>query len=106
VHGGVFPAITGGSMPESIGALGIVESFSLATMLLAADAILKSAELEAVELRLGNGLGGKAFITFTGEVSAVQTGVAAAKAVKDKNGMFVNAEVIPAPASQLIKSLL
>jgi microcompartment protein CcmL/EutN len=83
-----------------------VESFSLATMLLATDAILKSAELEALELRLGNGLGGKAFVVFTGEVAAVQTGVAAATAVKDKNGLFVNAEVIPSPSEILVKTLL
>lgn len=68
----VFPAITGATMPDEIQALGIMESFSLATMIIAADAILKSAELQPLELRLGNGLGGKSYFTFTGDVAAVE----------------------------------
>ena len=59
VNPAVFPAITGATMPDEIQALGIMESFSLATMVIAADAILKAADLQPLELRLGNGLGGK-----------------------------------------------
>ncbi|MGN0711175.1 MAG: BMC domain-containing protein [Anaerovoracaceae bacterium] len=106
VHPQVFPAITGATMPERVQALGIVESFSLSTMVIAADAILKSAELEPIELRLGTGLGGKAFFTFTGDVAAVQTGVDAGTALAEKKGLMVNAEVIPSPSERLIPSLL
>ncbi|WFD11759.1 BMC domain-containing protein [Tepidibacter hydrothermalis] len=102
----VFPAITGATMPESIQALGIIEFFSQATMIVAADAILKAAELEALELRLGNGLGGKSFFTFTGDVAAVQAGVEAGKAIAKDNGLLVNAEIIPSPSHVLIESLL
>jgi microcompartment protein CcmL/EutN len=103
----VFPAIIGGEMPENIGAIGIVESFSLATMLVVADTILKSAELAPNELRLGNGLGGKAYFTFTGDVAAVETGVRAAEnEVKEGAGLLVNAEIIPAPSEKLLPVLL
>ncbi|MFV0515817.1 MAG: BMC domain-containing protein [Aminipila sp.] len=102
----VFPAITGATMPERIQALGIMESFSLSTMVIAADAILKSADLEPLELRLGTGLGGKAFFTFTGDVAAVQTGVEAGVNIAEKKGLLVNAEVIPSPSDRLIPSLL
>ena len=101
----VFPAITGATMPERIQALGIIESFSMSTMVIAADAILKSAELEPLELRLGNGLGGKAFFTFTGDVAAVQTGVETGRTIADEKGLLVNAEVIPSPSDRLIPSL-
>ena len=74
VDPGVFPAITGATMPERVQAVGIMESFSLATMIVCADAILKAAELEPIELRLGNGLGGKSYFTYTGDVAAVQAG--------------------------------
>lgn len=50
VDPGVFPAITGATMPERVQAVGIMESFSLATMIVCADAILKAAELEPIEL--------------------------------------------------------
>ncbi|MHC1723679.1 MAG: BMC domain-containing protein [Aminipila sp.] len=105
VHPQVFPAITGATMPERIQALGIIESFSMSTMVIAADAILKSAELEPLELRLGNGLGGKAFFTFTGDVAAVETGAESGKNIADQKGLLVNAEVIPSPSDRLIPSL-
>ena len=101
----VFPAITGATMPDRIQALGIMESFSLATMIIAADAILKSADLQPIELRLGNGLGGKAYFTFTGDVAAVETGIAAGRAITDKKGLLVNSEIIPSPSDRLIESL-
>ena len=63
VHPQVVPAITGATCTEGINALGIMESFSIAAMLETADAILKAADLDGVELRLGNGLGGKSFFT-------------------------------------------
>lgn len=107
VHHGVFPAITGSTMPEGgVTALGIFETFSVATMITAADQILKSAELESIEMRLGTGLGGKSFFTFTGDVAAVQTGVDAGRAVAEAKGLMVDAEVIPSPSDRLVPSVL
>jgi microcompartment protein CcmL/EutN len=102
----VFPAITGATVPDEIQALGIMESFSLSTMIAAADAILKAAELQPLELRLGNGLGGKSFFTFTGDVAAVEAGIEAGKAIAEEKGLLVNAEVIPSPSDILVASLL
>lgn len=106
VHPEVFPAITGATMPERIGAIGIIESFSMATMVIAADAILKAANLEPIELRLGNGLGGKAIFTFTGDVAAVQAGAEAGQKVATDQSLLVNVEVIPAPSELIIPTLL
>lgn len=101
----VFPAISGTTVPERIEALGIMESFSQATMILAADAILKTANVQAIELRLGNGIGGKAYFTFTGDIAAVEASIEAGKAVAEESGLLVNAEVIPSPSERLIPSL-
>ena len=106
VHHGIFPAITGATMPEHVTALGIFETFSVATMITAADQILKAAELEAVEIRLGTGLGGKSFFTFTGDVAAVETGVEAGRGVAETKGLMVDAEVIPSPSDRLVPSVL
>lgn len=106
VDAGVFPAITGATMPERVQAVGIIESFSLATMIVCADAVLKVAEVEAIELRLGNGLGGKAYFTFTGDVAAVKAGNDAGVAIAQEQGLLVNAEVIPSPSDLLIPTLL
>ncbi len=105
VHPGVFPAIVSASVPERIQALGILESYSLSAMVIAADAVLKSAELEAVEIRLGTGLGGKAYFTFTGDVAAVRNGADVGMASIGEKGLLLNAEVIPSPSRLLIQSL-
>lgn len=101
----IFPAITGSTIPDKMQALGIMESFSLATMIMAADAILKTADVQAIELRLGNGLGGKAYFTFTGDVAAVETSMEAGKEIVKEKGLLVNAEVIPSPSDRLIPCL-
>ena len=106
VHHGIFPAITGATMPEHVTALGLFETFSVATMITAADQILKAAELEAIEIRLGTGLGGKSFFTFTGDVAAVETGVEAGRGVAETKGLMVDAEVIPSPSDRLVPSVL
>lgn len=102
----VFPAITGATMPDRIQALGIIESFSMSTMILAADAILKTADVQALELRLGNGIGGKAYFTFTGDVAAVETSIEAGKTLAQEKGLLVNAEIIPSPSDRLIPCLI
>ncbi|MEW6696612.1 MAG: BMC domain-containing protein [Bacillota bacterium] len=105
VHQAVFPAITATTMPDETGALGIIESFSLASMIMAADAALKAADIQALELRLGTGIGGKAYFTFTGDVAAVQAGIDAGTAIALKKGLLVDVEVIPSPSERLWTSL-
>ena len=105
VHPEVFPAIVGATEVEDIEALGIMESYSLSAMVIAADAILKCADLTALELRLGTGLGGKSFFTYTGEVAAVRDGDETGRAVLGEKGLLLNSEVIPFPSKKLIDSL-
>lgn len=105
VHPGIFPAIVSTAMPERIQAIGILESYSLATMIIAADAVLKAADLEAIEIRLGTGLGGKAYFTFTGDVAAVKAGSEAGKQIIGENGMLINSEIIPSPSEKLVERL-
>ena len=106
VHPQVFPAITGATCVNGIDALGVMESFSIAAMLETADAILKSADLDGVELRLGNGLGGKSYFTYTGDVAAVKSGTDAGKEIVQGKGLMVNFEVIPSPSPVLVHSLM
>lgn len=105
VHPSVFPAITATTMPDETGALGIMESFSLATMIIAADAALKAADIQALELRMGSGIGGKSYFTFTGDVAAVKAGIEAGTAIAREKGLLVDIEVIASPSDRLWTSL-
>lgn len=102
VHPAVFPAITATTQLTEIRALGILESFSIATMIVAADSALKAANVDAIELRLGSGLGGKSYFTMTGDVSAVQAAVEAGAKGAIEKGLLVEKVVIPSPSKELI----
>jgi microcompartment protein CcmL/EutN len=72
----------------------------------AADAAAKAADIELIELRLAMALGGKAFATMTGNVSAVQAAVEAGAAVVSEKGLLVNKVVIPRPHENLLNELV
>ena len=75
----VFSALRGITKVEVLEALGIVESFSVASLIEGADAAVKAANVQLVEIRLAMALGGKAFVTLTGSVAAVESAVAAGR---------------------------
>lgn len=106
VHPSVFPAIAGTSKVDLLEALGIVESFSVASLIEGADAAVKAARVQLIEVRLAMALGGKAFVTLTGEVAAVQSAVDAGAAAVAKKGLLVNKVVIPQPRKELLTEVV
>jgi microcompartment protein CcmL/EutN len=106
LHESVFTAIAGTSKIEALEALGIVESFSVASLIEGADAAAKAANVELIEIRLAMALGGKAFVTLTGDVAAVQSAVEAAAQVVGQKGMLVNKVVIAHPRPELLNEMI
>src|SRR5512146_921179 len=93
VHPDVFVALGRTQPVEPTGALGILESFNVATLIQGADAAAKAAAVTLLEIRLAMALGGKAFCTLTGDVSSVKAAVAAGREVIAEAGVLVNAVV-------------
>jgi len=106
IHPDVFRAISRTEVPPLEGALGILESFNVATLIEAADTAVKAAAVRLLEVRLAMAMGGKAFCTVTGDVAAVQASIAAGRAVIAKRGLLVNAVVIPRPSPELYRELV
>jgi len=102
----VFPAIAGTTKVEVLEALGAIESFSVASLIEAADAAVKAANVKLIELRLAMALGGKAFVTMTGDVAAVEAAVSAGAAVVAQKGLLVNRVVIPSPRPELLNEMI
>ena len=102
LHESVFPAISGATKVERLEALGILESFSVASLIEGADAAVKAANVELIELRLAMALGGKAFVTLTGSVSAVTSAIEAGARVVAQKGLLVNKVVLPNPRPELL----
>jgi len=106
VHPDIFPALSGHSSVTELESLGIIESFSVASLIEGADAAVKSASVKIIEIRLAMALGGKAFCTLTGEVAAVTSAVeSGAKLISDR-GLLVNKVVIAHPRKELLSEMI
>jgi microcompartment protein CcmL/EutN len=72
VHTQVYDAALGRRQPIEKEALGVLECRSVASLLHAADAGVKGAQVSIAEIRLADDLGGRAFVLFNGEVADVE----------------------------------
>jgi microcompartment protein CcmL/EutN len=106
VHPLVFKAMAGHVQVEKMDALGIVESFSVASLIEGADAAVKMANVQLMEIRLAMALGGKAFFTVTGDVAAVRSAVDAAVRIIANKGLLVNDVVIANPRPELMSEMV
>lgn len=75
VHPGVVAVLSGERETGATDALGIIETHTVASAILAADAGVKGAEVTLLQLRLADGLGGKGLLLFNGLVADVETAV-------------------------------
>lgn len=96
LHPQVLPAVQGANPVPEITSVGLLETWVCPSCIIAADAACKAADIHLIEVRLANGLGGKAYMTLTGELFAVEAAMAAAvEAVT--SGQLLRHEIIPAP---------
>jgi microcompartment protein CcmL/EutN len=102
----IFPAISGTTKIEALEALGIIESFSVASLIEGADAAVKAANVKLIEIRLAMALGGKAFVSLTGSVADVRSAVEAGAALIAEKGLLVNKVVIPQPRHELLNEMI
>ena len=108
VHESVFPAL-GQSVTldaDHSGALGVVETFSGASALAAADAAAKAARVTLFRIHVAMALGGKGLLLMTGTVADVRAGVEAAAEQARNRGLLVSEVVIPRPGRELFADYL
>lgn len=108
VHPDVFPAVasTNSLTLTDARALGILESFSVASLVEAIDKVAKEALVSMVDCRLAMALGGKAYLVFTGDVDAVTMSMAAGAEVVEERGLLVNKVIIPDPRPELFRTMI
>lgn len=102
----VFEAMCGTAENTEKKALGIVETFTAASAVLAADAAVKAAMVSLIEVRVARGMGGKCFVTMTGEVADVTAAVEAGAKIAAKDGVLINSEVIANPHPELWETVM
>lgn len=102
----IFPALKSAVDIPRLQALGVIETFNAASCIVAADAAAKAADVQLLEIRLCMGMGGKAMVTFTGDVSAVEASVRAGVDEIKEEGTLVTSVVIPGPHEDMNKLLV
>lgn len=97
----VVKALMGAQEGVLSGALGIVETFTAAAAIKAADTAVKTAKVEILDLRVSRGMGGKGVLMVTGDVSDVTAAVEAGSLYAKEQGLFCSSSVIAAPHPDL-----
>jgi microcompartment protein CcmL/EutN len=104
IHLALLEAVKG-PRKVPIDAFGIVETKTVASALLAADAAAKAAAAELVEVRLAQHLGGKGFFTVAGETGDVEAAVARGADLARARGTLIREVVIPRAAPELLEHI-
>ncbi len=105
MHEQVYLAVNGRRQANSGDALGIIETASIPANVQAADKAVKAANVVIVEIRLGDGLGGKGVTHLTGKVQDVQASIKAGVASVSSPEIVTRAVVIPSQHAEFREHL-
>ncbi len=97
----VISALFGTRAGKQEGSLGLIETFSAASAIKAADVAVKTARVEIYDLRVSRGMGGKGIIMLTGDIGDVTAAVEAGAKYAASEAMLSSYSVIAAPHEDL-----
>ena len=106
LHPSVFPAISGVSHLPELKSLGVIEAFSVASVIEAADAAVKATPVQLITINLAMAIGGKGWVSLTGDVASVQEAVDVGSEVIARKGLLVEKVVIPAPRPEIVAEFI
>jgi microcompartment protein CcmL/EutN len=106
VHPSVFPAISGISHLPEMKALGVIEAFSVASVIEAADAAVKATPVQLITIHLAMAIGGKGWVSLTGDVASVAEAVEIGARAIERKGLLVEKVVIPNPRPEIVKEFI
>ena len=106
VHPSILPAIGGGNELPIVKAVGVIETYSVASAIEATVAAVKAADVQPIHLHMAFGIGGKAYCVLCGEVADIKTAVATGSEVAADKGFLVNSIILPRPHRQVVEGLM
>ena len=101
IDGAVLEALFGVPEVGKLEALGIIETYSIASIIGAADNIVKTTPVQLIEIRIARGMSGKSYAIFSGELAAVEASMEGAIKEIKESGLLLHTTVIPNPDPQL-----
>ncbi|RKX76634.1 MAG: propanediol utilization protein [Spirochaetes bacterium] len=95
LHKQVIPAILGALECEIWDAVGVIESFSVTSSIVAGDLAAKEAPVVIPEIRLATGMGGKSYVKIVGSVEEVEAAMKAGAGYVKTRGLLCKEVIIP-----------
>lgn len=105
IHDDVYSACLGKRKKCGTEALAVVETATVSAILKGADAALKGANVELVELRLADDLGGKSIAIYAGKVEEVETANSLSEAALEEPEHLLSQTIIPRIDADLAKQI-
>jgi len=106
VHADVVTALTGGRRPVVGDALGIIETRTVAATIGASDAGVKGATVTLLEIHMADGLGGKGYALFSGDLADVEAAVEVGVSTLPHPDLLVARVVIPRLHPEMLSNLV
>jgi microcompartment protein CcmL/EutN len=91
---------------HDVESLAVIETFSVASAIIAADAAVKVADVDIIEIRCATGLGGKSFFYLSGDVASINSAVQAGLDLLQGTGLVLSHVIIPSPSKNIIRFVL
>ena len=101
----VIAALFGTHTVTAKGALGLIETFSAASAIKAADVAVKTARVEIFDLRVSRGMGGKGVVILVGDIGDVTAAVEAGADYAKDTASLSATSIIAAPHGELWSQL-
>lgn len=106
LHRQVIPAIKTYNRDVQYVSVGIVETSCIAAAIVSADAAVKNADIQLLNIRLAMGIGGKGYFVFTGSLEEVEAGIKAGSEYPKEKNVLVNTVIIPNPTKEMCEFIL
>ena len=104
VHEKIIPALSGKVDVNDVKSLGIIETKSVLTSIKAADIVLKSSNVDLLQIRIARQIGGKGLLSISGEYSSVNSALKTCLSELGENKILSNS-IIPSPHKDLVSKI-
>ncbi|HCO0686315.1 TPA: propanediol utilization microcompartment protein PduT [Escherichia coli] len=106
IHLSILSAISGLNQVEQNRAVGVVETWSVAACIDAADCAVKAANVILVLVHMAFGIGGKCYMVVAGDISDVNNAVSVASERAGEKGLLVYRSVIARPHEAMWRQMV
>ncbi len=104
----IFPALSGTTTLDSpkVDGMLIIETFSVASAIKAADYAVKEADIVLLRIHVAMAIGGKGLVVMTGSIDALKSALIPAMEYIKEDGMLVGYSLITDPHEDVLRELI